>query len=226
MGSPLYRQEQELKRQGIPISRQTMSNWVLRAAADYLTPVYAALHRDLLRREVLHADETTLQVLHEPGKKPQSESYMWLYRTGGLSSVGTEERPAVRIPARTRREASDNLPGGLPGLSAHGRICRLPQVARGNHGGRMLGSCAAQVRRGLKSIAKGHASAKNIREGLDFCNRLFAIEQKLADLPAQERYTQRLEQAKPVLDELFCIRPSPVRTGRWLHSAIASNGSR
>ncbi len=28
MGSPLYRQEQELKRQGIPLSRQIMSNWI------------------------------------------------------------------------------------------------------------------------------------------------------------------------------------------------------
>lgn len=100
MGSPLYRQEQEMKRQGIPLSRQTMSNWILRAAADYLTPVYDALHRELLRREVLHADETTLQVLHEPGKKPQSESYMWLYRTGGLSVADSgnsdaSERPIV-----------------------------------------------------------------------------------------------------------------------------------
>ena len=78
MGSPLYRQEQEWKRMGIPLSRQTMSNWILNASEKYLTPVYDRLHQDLLTREVLHADETTLQVLQEPGKKPQSESYMWL----------------------------------------------------------------------------------------------------------------------------------------------------
>ena len=34
MGSPLYRQEQELNRQGIQLSRQTMSNWILRATED------------------------------------------------------------------------------------------------------------------------------------------------------------------------------------------------
>ena len=81
MGSPLYRQEQELKRQGIPLSRQTMSNWLLWAAEHLLTPVYDQLHEELLKRDVLHADETTLQVLHEPGKTAQSNSYMWLYRT-------------------------------------------------------------------------------------------------------------------------------------------------
>ena len=34
MASPLYRQEQELNRSGIQLSRQTMSNWILRAADD------------------------------------------------------------------------------------------------------------------------------------------------------------------------------------------------
>ena len=40
MGSPLYRQEQEINRKGIRLSRQTMSNWILKATANYLTPVY------------------------------------------------------------------------------------------------------------------------------------------------------------------------------------------
>ena len=83
MGSPLYRQEQEWKRQGVKLKRQTMSNWLMRCEEDYFEPVYEELHRLLVRHQVLHADETTLQVLHEPGKKPQSKSYMWLYRTSG-----------------------------------------------------------------------------------------------------------------------------------------------
>lgn len=79
--------------------------------------------------------------------------------------------------------------------------------------------CWAHARRkfdeALKSIAKGHASAKNIRMGLDFCNRLFAIEQQLVALPVAERYTRRLEQAKLVLDELF----------RWVESVHYSSKS-
>lgn len=97
MASPLYRQEQEWARQGLKLSRQTMSNWVLRAAEDHLLPVYEELHRRLVKREVLHADETTLQVLHEPGKKAQTKSYMWLYRTGrdgGLPIVLYEYQPS------------------------------------------------------------------------------------------------------------------------------------
>lgn len=82
MASPLYRQEQEWKRAGVQLSRQTMSNWVLTAERDWLVPVYNELHRKLLAHDVLHADETTLQVLKEPGKSAQSKSCMWLYRTG------------------------------------------------------------------------------------------------------------------------------------------------
>ena len=34
---------------------------------------------------MLHADETTLQVLKEPGRSSTSKSYMWLYRTSGCA---------------------------------------------------------------------------------------------------------------------------------------------
>ena len=53
MGSPLYEQEQEWNRQGVKISRQTMSNWILRAAEDWLKPVYGELHKRLVQRDVL-----------------------------------------------------------------------------------------------------------------------------------------------------------------------------
>ena len=80
---PLYRQEQELHRLGLPVSRQTMSNWVLTAGERWLLPVYHALHKELLTNEILHADETTLMVLREPGRQARQRSYVWLYRTSG-----------------------------------------------------------------------------------------------------------------------------------------------
>ena len=66
---PLYRQEQGLRRLGLPVSRQTMSNWVLTAGERWLLPVYHALHKELLANKILHADETTLMVLREPERQ-------------------------------------------------------------------------------------------------------------------------------------------------------------
>jgi len=72
MGSPLYRQEQDWARKGIPLSRQTMANWLIRATNDWLMPIYDRLKALLLEH----------QVLHEEGKTAKQKSYMWVYRTG------------------------------------------------------------------------------------------------------------------------------------------------
>ena len=102
MGSPLYRQEQEWNRQGVKLSRQTMSNWILRAAEDWLKPVYAELHKRLVQREVLHADETTLQVLREPGKSAQSKMGAPV-RSQRSGSRGERTSSGMSEPCRSRR---------------------------------------------------------------------------------------------------------------------------
>ena len=200
MGCPLYRQEQEMNRKGIQLSRQTMSNWILKATEDYLTPVYEQLHTELLKRDVLHADETTLQVLHEPGKKPQSDSYMWLYRTGGDT-----DKPIVLYeyqPGRGAKHPKEFLAGYKGYLHTDGYA--------GYHD---LGKditvvgCWAHARRkfdeAVKSLPKGKIKGSSASQGLTYCNLLFGIEQELAELTAEERYEQRLKQAKPVLDALL-----------------------
>ena len=83
MASPLYRQEQDWRRKGIGLSRQVMGSWLSRATRDWLLPVYSTLKIRLCSAQVIHCDETTLQVLNELGKTPQSKSYVWLYRTSG-----------------------------------------------------------------------------------------------------------------------------------------------
>ncbi|NMP24970.1 transposase, partial [Sulfobacillus sp. DSM 109850] len=76
LGLPLYRQEQEWRRLGVPISRQTMANWVVYVAHEWLHPLYQELRRHLLVQDILQADETTVQVLHEDGRAPEAKSYM------------------------------------------------------------------------------------------------------------------------------------------------------
>ena len=197
MGVPIYRQEQDLKRQGIPLSRQSMSNWILRASEEYLRPVYDLLHKELLRREVLHADETTLQVLHEPGKKAQSESYMWLYRTGGDT-----DRPIVLYeycPGRSAQYPEKFLQGyaGYLHTDGYAGYHSLPEEIT------PVG-CWAHARRkfdeAVKSLPKGQAKGSAASQGLSYCNLLFDLEAGMAELSAEERYRRRLEQEKPVLD--------------------------
>ena len=219
MGSPLYRQEQEWNRQGVKLSRQTMSNWILRAAEDWLKPVYEELHKRLVQRDVLHADETTLQVLREPGKSAQSKSYMWLYRTGGDS-----EHPIVLYeysPNRKPKNAEVFLEGFQGWLHADGYpgYHSLPEQIR-------VVGCWAHARRkfdeAVNSLAKQEQAGSTALEGQRYCSALFALEKEFACLTAEERYKQRQERAKPILDALLAwaeTKKAPPKSalGKALH---------
>mgnify|MGYP003397555950 CR=1 FL=1 len=99
----------------LKLTRQTMSNWVLKASKDWLEPVYDALHKKLLQSKVLHADETTVQVLRELGKTAKSKSYMWMYRTSGDAAQSIV--PYKYAPNRLRSNAGSSgackKPSGL-----------------------------------------------------------------------------------------------------------------
>ncbi|MGI6404425.1 MAG: IS66 family transposase [Oscillospiraceae bacterium] len=219
MGSPLYRQEKEWNRQGIMLSRQTMSNWILYTVEDWLKPIYEALRRELVKRQVLHADETTLQVLREPGKAAQSKSYMWLYRTGGDTS-----RPIVLYeyqPDRRAEHPKEFLKGFSGYLHTDGYA--------GYHG---LGKevkvvgCWAHARRkfdeAIQCLPKDKQDTAAANVGLQYCNALFSLEKGFAELSAEERYAQRQKKAKPVVEALYAwcggMNPPPKSgLGKALH---------
>ena len=49
---------------------------------NYLCHVYDYFHRQLRMRKYLMADETRVQVLNEPERNPETDSWMWLFRSG------------------------------------------------------------------------------------------------------------------------------------------------
>ena len=184
MGSPLYRQEQEWNRQGVMLSRQTMSNWLLRCADDWLAPIYGVLRKLLLARDLLHADETEVQVLHEPGKAPQTQSYMWLYRTGSDA-----EYPIVLYeyqPGRGKDYPKEFLEGFRGYLQTDG-YAGYNSVEGAIHVG-----CWAHVRRkfndALEVSGKGKKSP-TAAQGVAYCTQLFKLEEQWKDLTPEERRT-------------------------------------
>jgi len=78
---PLYRQEKILQRIGVDIPRATLANWMIQSG-NLIQPVINLLRDRLLSYDILHMDETTVQVLAEPNKKAQSKSYLWVQRGG------------------------------------------------------------------------------------------------------------------------------------------------
>ena len=80
---PIYRKATEYKSIGLNISTQNMSNWVMKAADEYLYMVYDMMHAALYKEHVLQADETPVKVSKD-GRPANSKSYMWVYRTGKM----------------------------------------------------------------------------------------------------------------------------------------------
>lgn len=73
-------------RLGIDLSRGTMCQWVMKCG-DLLSPLVDLLKADILKSDYVHADETGVQVLSEPGRKASSKSYMWVFMTGACDNT-------------------------------------------------------------------------------------------------------------------------------------------
>ena len=203
-GMPLYRQEKQLERLGVHLSRQTMSNWMMYGATHWLTHIYQRLHTLLLQHDVLHADETTLQVLTEPGRPATSKSYMWLYRTG-------RDVPSIVLYDYQTTRAGKHPKAFLHGFSGYLHVDGyagyhdLPKV-------KLLG-CFAHARRkfdeALKSLPTDLQKSETpcaAKIGLQFCNRLFAIDKKINSREGctpEIRHKERLEHSQPVLDDFL-----------------------
>ncbi len=211
-GIPLYRQEKDWERMGIVLSRATMANWTIKCADEYITPVVDRMRELLIQRDVLHADETPVQVLKEPGKKPQTKSYMWLYRTGNDG-----EAPIILYDYRSSR-SGDNAEEYIKGFSGYlhtdgySGYNRLTGVTRCG--------CWAHLRRKFdEALPIGKASEANgsyAQQGIAYCNKLFQIEADLTDMSPEDRYNKRLELEKPVLEVFWS----------WLDSFVPLRGSK
>ena len=63
-----YRQSAMFERLGVDISRATMSAWTIRAARA-CEPLIELLQHEIRSGPLINMDETTVQVLKEPGRK-------------------------------------------------------------------------------------------------------------------------------------------------------------
>ncbi len=111
---PFYRQERQFARLGAEIPRATMANWAMKAA-NACTPLLELLWREVHSGPLINIDETSLQILAEPGRAPTSKSYMWICRGGDPHHPGILYHYA---PSRSARIAKKKLLERVPGSCA------------------------------------------------------------------------------------------------------------
>jgi transposase len=197
-GIPLYRQSQDFERIGLLLSRQNLSNWILKSS-DLLDIIYQKMKDVLLSKNILHADETTVQVLKESGKEAKSKSYMWLYQTSRYDKpiVIYDYKPSRsgKIPREFLQDFSGYL--HVDGYSGYNNIDNVTLVG-----------CLAHVRRyfndAYKLIEKNEdAKHSNTAKGLAYCNKLFDLDRESKKLEIKERYDFKQKEIKPIFDEFL-----------------------
>lgn len=196
-GLPLARFEYVLARAGVLVPRQTLARWVI-GTAQALQPI-ANLMRDLLLgHDVIHMDETPIQVLKEPGRSPTSTSQMWVQRGGppGTPVILFEYDPsrAQAVPLRLLEGWKGHLMAD--GLESYGAISFCEGVTR-------LG-CWVHARRRFVEASKVLPAGKRGRahEALALIGQLYAVEKACRELSDADRLAQRQTRSRAVIDEL------------------------
>jgi len=199
-GIPLYRQEKGLIYDGVVISRQTMANWLIKCTQMYLAAVYYRLYEMLLSEDLVNADETTLQVLHEPGRDAKTKSYEWLYRTG------SHAKHHIILYNYQETRSQEHPRAFLSGFKGYLQTDGY-QVYHNLPSGIISVGCWAHARRPweelYETLDKDKRDGSIAERGLLYINLLFWFEHEYRDLSPEERYEQRLKYSKPVSDDYY-----------------------
>ncbi|MBQ9015669.1 MAG: IS66 family transposase [Firmicutes bacterium] len=196
---PYYRLEKSFEELGGPINRTTMANWTVQCNERYFKPMTDLFLRKAIERRFLMMDETPIQVLKEPGKAPESKSYVWLLRTGedGLPPIVYYRYS----PTRSGDTAVEMLQGIRAGTylmcDGFSGYNKLKDVRRC--------TCYAHIRRYFyEAIPKGHGNdiTNPAVQGVMYCNKLFEYERKYAErgYKPETRKKRRLKDEKPVIE--------------------------
>jgi transposase len=198
---PLYRQEQILKRSGIELGRNTLAGWMLKCGV-LVQPLINLLNDHCLSGDILQGDETPVQVLKEPGKSAQSQSYMWI-RRGGLpdQKVVLYDYASSRS-GRVAKQLFDGFRGYLQtddyaGYHALGKTADITPLG-----------CWAHARRKFVEAQKvATPKGKKVKAGkaemaLNYIGKLYGIERKIKEEAPDVRYQIRQQESLPVLEQL------------------------
>jgi hypothetical protein len=211
---PLYRQAGILERIGIDVSRATLAHWMVRVG-ELVQPLVNLMRERLLAHDFVQCDESRFQVLKEPGKTAESQSYVWVQR-------GTpDDHPLVLYeydPSRSAEVPKRLFEGfqgilqtdGYEGYGALGREPGIVHVGCWAHARRRFVEALKGAGKNRKKGPKRTTKRSHAETGLRFIQTLYAIERSVKEATPDERLRVRQEQSLPVVAELR----------RWLDGAL------
>ncbi len=199
---PFYRQEKMFERIGVDIGRGTMSSWAIQIGVR-CEPLIKLMWKDIRSGPLINMDETTVQVMGEPGRANTSKSYMWVMRGGDVDRpVLLFQYEPTRSGAVPQKYLSDYKgylqTDGYKGYDALGDQAGIVHIGCWAHARRKFMEALKSGPRRDKKKKKSHAEV-----GLGFIGRLYRIEKELNEkgVSFEDRGIARREQAVVILDE-------------------------
>ena len=190
---PLYRQHQRMGRDGITLSRETLTNWVHRAI-PLLEPVYRAQLRHILQSKVLCIDETPVKAGRN---KSGSMSIGWYWPIYGQD----DEVAFTFSPSRGHQHLVDTLQGFSGTLLSDGYSAYTAYVRRCNDVEHA--QCWVHLRREFVRAEKAEPQAVN--QAYDLIGALYRIESDIKQhaLTGESKQAYRQSHSTPAVDAFF-----------------------
>jgi transposase len=194
---PLYRQEKQFQRIGVELSRRTMADWMI-AVSEACAPLMAVMERRVRSGPILQLDETTVQVLDEPGRANTSTSYMWAAR-GGVPG-----QPIILYhyaPSRATEVAKQML-GGFEGYLQTDGYEVYDRISETTDNVVHVG-CWAHARRKFFEAQKSSKKGGSAEVALSMIGKLYRAEGERAVHKTPEDFAQvRRRIVEPVLEDI------------------------
>ena len=158
---PLYRQEKTYQENQINISRSTMANWMIQASDNYFIHFYDRLKEEMIKQDILHADETPFEVSKD-GRKAGSKSYMWVYRTGAHE----EEKRIVLYDYRSTRshEHPQRFLEGFRGTLVCDGYSAYHQLAKEDPESFTVAGCWTHLKRKFTTLIKAVKTSQTLAQ--------------------------------------------------------------
>lgn len=203
---PLERQSRAYKCNGINLSTNTMSNWVINSTDRYLSLVYERLHELIYENKVIHADETPVKVMRIDNTRVKGgkKTYMWVYRNQCLRTT----HPIVLYDWQASRKADHpreflkDFSGTVvtDGYQVYHKLADEREYLR-------IAGCWIHARRPfadfIKSVGLKTAKGTVAQEAYDMITDILHTDNEFDDLSNTDRRKQRQTKLQEKVDAYF-----------------------
>lgn len=203
---PLERQSRAYKCNGINLSTNTMSNWVINSTERYLSLVYERLHELIYENKVIHADETPVKVMRIDNTRVKGgkKTYMWVYRNQCLRTT----HPIVLYDWQASRKADHpreflkDFSGTVvtDGYQVYHKLADEREYLR-------IAGCWIHARRPfadfIKSVGLKTAKGTVAQEAYDMITDILHTDNEFDDLSNTDRRKQRQTKLQEKVDAYF-----------------------